>query len=783
MPRIRLLGWIADQTVFCPEVLVKPMDERTPNRRCSGLRTERACAIAVVLWMSLGTQFASAAEPVTFDRDVMAVLSKAGCNQGACHGNLNGKGGFKLSLRGQDPHIDLTTLTRDQTGRRANVVDPEQSLLLLKPTLAVAHEGGRRFDRQSPEYAILRAWIAAGMPASPDSLPKLVSLEVAPRELVLIEPRDSVALDVVATYEDGSRRDVRRLAVYEPSSGVASVSLDGVIRRGQFGDVAVLVRYLGKQASVRVSFVPERSDFIWRPQLAHTQFDLDVFANLQTLRQNPAPAADDATFVRRAFLDLLGILPTADEARAFVADESPDKRARLVDGLLARPEFADRFALKWADLLRGEEKQLDERGVAVYHGWIRKSLNDGKPLDQFVRELLTTDGSTYANPPANFYRALRDPIARGEAAAQVFLGTRLQCAKCHNHPFERWTQDDYFRWAAVFARIDYKIVENKRRDDLDKHEFNGEQQVLFKDAGEVKYPNSGSEATPRFLGGDEPGDAMAQTDGRARAEALATWLTQPDNRLFVDVQANRVWRQVMGIGVVEPVDDFRASNPPTNPVLLASLSRELVAGEFDLRWLVRRIANSHVYQAAGVFDEAAYRHVGDEVHFARAAVRRLEAEQLVDAVHQALDVPQAWPDAPVGMRSGQLPGVASVAKKRGRGAGDDFLRAFGKPTRQLVCECERSDETTLAQTFALVSGEMLHEALASEKSRLARWGSGGAPLPQVIDELYWTVLGRAPTAEEQQTCQAVLFTAEDRLVALQDLGWALLNSKEFLFRH
>ncbi|MEX2185610.1 MAG: DUF1549 and DUF1553 domain-containing protein [Pirellulales bacterium] len=730
---------------------------------------------------------AIAAEPVSFDRDVMAVLSKAGCNQGACHGNFHGKGGFKLSLRGQHPDEDFATLSRDQLGRRTNVLDPDDSLILLKPTMAIGHEGGRRFDRQSPEYAILREWIVAGMNRSPEDEPRLVLLEVSPRDVVLIEPQDSVPLAALAVFADGQRRDVRRLACYDPSSGVASVSADGVIRRQQFGDVTVVVRYLDRQAAVRVSFVPQQTDFVWRPQPARTQFDVDVFSQLESLRQNPAPAADDATFVRRAMLDLLGILPTADEAREFVADLSPDKRERLVDALLARPEFADRFALKWADLLRGEEKQLDARGVAVYHTWIRDSIARGKPLDAFVRELVTADGSTYENPPANFYRALRDPIQRGEATAQVFLGTRLQCAKCHNHPFERWTQDDYYRWAAVFARIDYKIIKNDRRDELDKHEFNGEQIVRFVDTGDVEYPRNvgdgSGKALPKFLGGDDPGDRFADADGKNRTAALADWLARDDNRLFVNVQANRIWRQVMGVGIVEPVDDFRSSNPPSNPALLASVARELVAGGFDLRTLVRRIANSHVYQAAAVFDEAAHPHVGDEHHFARAAVVRLEAEQLLDAIHQTLDVPQQWPDVPLGTRSGQLPGVASVAKKRGRGAADDFLKTFGKPSRQLVCECERSDETTLAQTFAMVSGEVLNDALADKGNRLARWAAGDTPIPAVIDRWYWTALGRPPTAEEQQACHTMLFTSEDRLTALQDIAWAVLNAKEFVFRH
>jgi hypothetical protein len=740
------------------------------------------CAALSIALLTAATSHAdehAAHAAVSFQRDVMAVLSKAGCYQGACHGNQNGKGGFKLSLRGENPAADYLALTHDQQGRRVDRTDPTKSLVLVKPSLTLAHEGGLRLPAASPEYALLRQWIEAGAAPAPSDESPLVSLEVTPTQQVVIEPDSKVALSATAVFADGTRRDVRSLAVYEPSAlNIAEVSHDGEVARRNFGNVTINVRYLNKQTAVRLTFIPARLDFAWRGTPPRNAFDVPVFEQLMAQRQNAAPRCDDATFVRRSFLDLTGVLPTAEEARAFVADTNLDKRERLVDSLLARPEFADHFALKWSDLLRNEEKQLDPHGVEVFHQWIRSSIASGKPLDQFVRELVTAQGSTYEHPAANFYRALRDPIQRGEAAAQVFLGTRLLCAKCHNHPFERWTQDDYYRWASVFARIDYKIVKNDRRDKFDKHEFVGEQIVFLTDNGEANYPNSKRPAAPKLLGAD----ALADATGEQRLTALAGWLANPHNDLFVRVQANRIWRQALAIGVVEPVDDFRASNPPSNPALLDELARELVYTQFDLRAMLRRITATHVYQSASTFDAAANPLVGDDAAFARAAVRRLSAEQLLDAIHQVLDVPLG-DDLPQQMRAEQITGVASVAKKKKRPPWADFLKTFGKPTRQLSCECERGEGTTLAQTFAMVSGEVVSRAIADRDNRLHRWLASDMPPEQIVDELFWTALTRPPTQQEQSAAASLLSATSNRRSALEDLAWAVLNSKEFLFRH
>lgn len=735
----------------------------------------RLGALASAL-IALSMSGQAAAETPSYATDVMAVLSKAGCNMGVCHGNQNGKGGFRLSLRGQDPQFDWLVLTREQFARRANPLDPDGSLLLLKPTAQVAHQGGRRFRADSAEYRILRQWIAAGMPADPPSAPTLTRLEVTPLEQVVVEPADQVQLKVEAIFSDGTRRDVTSMAVYEAASPSVSIGHDGRVQRQAMGETTVLARYLQQQIPVRLAFVPARPDFVWTGPEPANYIDRHVFDKLRSLRMNPSELAGDTIFLRRAFLDAIGILPTADEARAFVADTRPDKRARMIDALLERPEFADWWALKWSDLLRNEEKVLDEKGVQAFHHWIRRSIADGKPLDEFVRELITARGSTYANPPANFYRANRDPVTRAEAAAQLFLGVRLQCAKCHNHPFDRWTQGDYYRWAGFFARVQYKIVENRRQDQNDGHEFDGEQIVWMAAEGEVKDPRTSQAMEPCFLGQPTP----AIPADRDRLEELADWIVSPDNPFFARSQANRVWQQLMGRGIVEPIDDFRSTNPPANGPLLESLAADFAASGFDLKHLVRTIMNSRAYQLSSAPNET---NRDDESNFSHALVRRLSAEQLFDAMSQAIGATPHFNGFPPGMRAGQLPGVQAVRFRRGVASRDDqFLVLFGKPPRLLTCDCERSTETTLGQTFQLVSGPVVNRLLTAGDNQLGQLLASGKSREAMVEELYWRTLSRPPSAEEQQGAAAYLQKASDARAALEDVLWSLVNAKEFLLR-
>jgi hypothetical protein len=780
----------------------------------------RVCLALFVLLASRPFARAGDEAPVpSFTAEVMAVLSKAGCNAGTCHGNQNGKGGFKLSLRGQDPDLDYLAISRDQFGRRTNPLDPEQSLVLLKPSMQLAHEGGLRLKQGSLEYEILRRWITAGMPVERSDAPRLERIEVQPAQQVLVsvgnalrgvpEAPNGVAtptrpterhrgrslqsdgesqLTVNAFFTDGTRRDVTRLAVYEPSASIVAASPDGRMHFAEFGESTVIVRYLNRQVPVRLAYVPARPDFVWSNPPGTNYIDEHVFAKHRSLRMNPSEMAGDSEFIRRAYLDALGVLPTADDARAFVADQAFDKRARLIDRLLARPEFADHWALKWSDLLKNEEKVVDPKGVKLFHEWIRDSFAANKPLDRFVRELIAARGSTYDNPPANYYRANRDAVTRAESTAQLFLGVRLGCAKCHNHPFDRWTQEDYYRWAALFARVDYKIVENNRPDDNDKHQFDGEQIVLMVDTGEVEDPRTKEKMDPRFLGEAE---LLAGDDSQDRLLPLAGWLASPDNELFVRSQANRIWYHLMGRGLVEPIDDFRATNPAVNLELLDALANDFVRSGFDVRQLVRTIMNSRTYQLSAEPNET---NRGDEVNFSRAIVKRLPAEELLDALTAVIGGEHKLYDSEPGTRAGQAAGVGAF-QRREKGQGNSrqrrgtstsdaekFLKLFGKPPRLLTCECERATDATLGQAFQLLSGPTIHRMLTDEDNRLAKLLASSESPGEIVDELYWSALARAPTDDERSALVQHMEQSDDWRLAIEDIAWSVVNSKEFLLR-
>ncbi len=714
---------------------------------------------------------AAAVEPA-FRTDVMAVVSKAGCNLGGCHGNATGKGGMKLSLRGQDPDLDWQVFTREQGGRRMNSIEPEKSLILLKATGAIAHEGGQRFAIDSPEYAILLAWLRDGAPDSGVHGAQLTGLEVTPAERVLIQPEAEVRLHAVAKFSNGTERDVSRMAVYEPNTLTAKISIDGLVRQEIAGEVTVLVRYLDQQKPVHLAFVPARPDFAWRDTPASNFIDDEVFKKLRTIRMNPSELCNDAVYLRRASLDLLGILPSADEARAFVAESAPDKRSRLIEALLERPEFADFWALKWADLLKIEERQLDPEGMRIFHGWIRESIAKNKPLDQFARELIAARGSTYKNPPANWWRANRDTTTRAENTARVFLGTQLNCAQCHNHPFERWTQDDYYDWSALFARIDYKIDDNKRTDKNDQKEFKGDQTVLIKATGAILNPRTGEDATPRFLGAGKP----PVDKERDELLALADWL--PHTPMFAKMQVNRIWFHLMGRGLVDPVDDFRATNPPSHPELLEHLAADFSEHGYDLRRVIRTIMKSRTYQLAAEPNET---NADDETNLSHAVVRRLTAEQLIDSMSEALATPLEIDGFSTGTRLAQVPEGRKHYHPI-KTALDRFAANFGKPPRLVASDCERTNDTAIPQAFQLISGPLMQELLSRKGSRLDRWIAEGKPEREMIEEFFWTALSRPPTPIELDRTSDFLANSADKNRAMEDIAWAVLNSKEFLFR-
>jgi hypothetical protein len=727
------------------------------------------------VWAVAGEVWAEGAG-VSFREDVMAAISKAGCNLGTCHGNATGKGGFKLSLRGDDPAFDWAALARDVSGRRVNRFEPESSLLLVKGTNVLAHEGGKRMEKGNWEYEALREWIAEGVADDGEGKRLPTRLEVSPREALLDGGQEEVQLEVVALYEDGSRRDVTERAVYEPLQvGLVEVSRAGRVRRLSYGEPTVLVRYLRLAVPVRLAFVEPRRDFVWSEPRPENVVDRHVFAKLKALRMNPSEAAGDEVFARRVWLDLTGVAPPAEEARAFVADGSEGKRARLVERLMAGPAFADFWALKWADVLKVEGRTLDEKGMTVFHGWLREGVARNMPVSELVRGMVAARGSTYAVPEANFYRANRTPTDRAVAAAQVFLGTRLQCAECHNHPFDVWTQDDYYHWAAVFGAVDYRIVKNERRDKNDKHEFKGEQVVFLNPKLAVTNPRTGERAEARLLGAGAPKPG----EGEDVLQAAAAWLTSPENELFAKAQVNRIWHHLMGRGLVEPVDDFRLTNPASHPALLDELAALFVESGFNLRQMIRVITGSLTYQLSEVPNAT---NAGDMVNYSHTQPRRLSAEQLYDSVHAALGVPARVGGKTGLVRAAQVAGPAGGRGGPEPGSAEAFLAAFGKPKRELSCECERGVDMSLGQIFELIGGPVVERALGAKGGLLEELSQGGQEPEAVVEALFWSLLTRGPTSEERAVMSGMLSEAGDRRAVLEDLAWGLVNAKEFVLR-
>jgi hypothetical protein len=737
--------------------------------------------------------------PVSFQYEVLPILSRTGCNQGSCHGNAEGRGGFKISLKGENPEDDYGIIVRHGGGRRVNPVNPAASLLLLKATSTVPHGGGQRFATNSDEYALVARWIAEGARMDPPGSPTLERIEVSPAEQIVAAPGGMVRLTARGYFSDGSVRSLSNLAVFSPGDPSVSVSPDGLVTFDHPTDLAVLVRYADQMQSARLSYVTAAKEFTWKAPPANNWIDELNFARLKALRLQPSELSSDTEFLRRAYLDTLGLLPTPEEVRAFQQDRRPDRRARLIDALLERPEFTDLWTMRWSDVLRVEERTLDPKGAQVYRNWIRESIASDKPFDQFARELLTASGSTYANPPANYYRRTRTADELAETTAQVFMGTRMLCAKCHNHPFERWKQDDYYTLAAFFSRLDRKTENLTRRDRFDVHEHNGEEvitisqvgpNVLAQDpaavpkidkgreevkGGEVAHPRTkaivryGLPAYLRYpeLAGMTPQEAATVPD---RRELFAKWLTHPENPFFAKAVVNRIWRHLLGKGIVDPVDDLRESNPASNPALLDALAKDFIAHRYSLRHVVRTIMNSRTYQLSS---EPNATNAKDERFFSRAIPQRLPAEVLLDVISQATDVFGGLPANATGNRAINL---IPVNKQR-----TPFLKLFGQPARESACDCERTDETTLGQSFELISGTTIDDKLRKPDNRIGRLIRAGKSDAEIVNELYLVTVSREPSASERQKALAYL-SGRDRRQGLEDLLWALINSKEFLIR-
>jgi hypothetical protein len=744
---------------------------------------------------------ASAPRPLSYTHDVFPIFSKAGCNQGVCHGNANGKGGFKLSLRGQDPAGDYGVIVRGGGGRRINRPEPGSSLLLLKATAGLPHMGGVRFRTGSEDYHILARWIAEGARSDGDTAPTLAELNVYPSERVLYAapaPRGRNAgapvgmaqqLRVTARYGDGAVRDVTTLACYESSDPTIAVTPEGRAVAPGGGEAGINVRYGSLMQTARLTFVPPRPPFVFRPVPVRNYVDRHVLNKLKTVRLQPSDLCDDSTFIRRAYLDVLGFPPTPEEVREFLAEArepgavgvprqpkgaqsltppSPSARERLIDRILARPEFNDFWTVKWADLLRAEERSLDPQGMRGLYGWLRESFAQNKPLDQLVRELLTASGNTYDNPATTYFRRTRSPDLLAENTAQLFLGVRLACAKCHNHPYDRWKQTDYHSMAAYFARLTRETKYKPRRQRFDAEEIHGDEWVFPNSTGEWSNPGTGQTIQPAMLG--DPSSVPAP-DAPDRREALAAWLTRPDNPFFARAMANRVWYHLMGRGIVDPVDDFRDSNPPSNIPLLDALAQDFAAHRFDLRHLVGTIMKSSTYQLSSAPNPL---NESDEKYFSRALTPRLTAEQMLEAIGGVTGAPEEFPGYKPGTRVTQVVPTWQP---------HPFLRLFGQPPRETVCECERNGDATLGQSFELIGGRLIDSRLRAPENRLGRLLQSGKSPREMVDELYLAAYARYPTAEEAKVTVPYLEGAKDRRAALEDLAWGLMNTKEFLLRH
>jgi len=701
----------------------------------------------------------------TFFRDVMPVLNKIGCTSGVCHGAAKGKNGFKLSLRGYDPEADYQALLYDVSGRRFNRSDPARSLMLAKPTQQVAHGGGLRIEISSRYYKILLDWISAGVPYGDAAADRVAKLEVFPSEIFMRRPGQEQRMLALAHYPDGSVRDVTREAVFASNAPeiaeAAAVVADAPLLKGQRkGEAAVMVRYEGRFVTVPVTILDPRPGFQWAALPQYNYIDGHADAKLERLKIQPSPPAGDAEFLRRVSLDLIGLPPRPEEVRAFLADpaESRSKRARLIDLLIARPEFVDHWALKWADLLQSSRKFLGDKGMWAFREWIRQSVAANKPYHKMVRELLTSTGSTFENPAANFFRVTAaDPKQAMEKTTQVFLGVRMVCAQCHDHPFEQWTQNNYYELAAFFAAVGVKPG------------LDSDEEIVYekRDGYDIQHPKDGRVVEPRYLVAslDAP-----QLPAANRREALVEWLTSRQNPFFARAIANRVWSYFFGRGIIEPVDDIRASNPAANEPLLAALAKDFTDHNYDLQHLIRTIVNSRVYQASLAANQW---NADDEANFSHAAPRRLSAEQLLDAIAVATGSRPKFAEVPPDFRAEQLPGPHV-------GAGG-FLDLFGRPARETSCECERRSEMSLPQALNLINGPTVGDALADPKGRVAQLILAGATDRQLAEDLYLAAFSRLPDAKEYDAAVTYLRGGSSRAARAQDLLWALLNSNAFLF--
>ncbi len=700
---------------------------------------------------------AAADRAISFKLDVMPIFMRAGCNTGSCHGAARGKDGFMLSLFGYDPDGDHHRLTREISTRRINLALPAESLMLEKCDGTVPHTGGKRFSKDSPYYAAILRWLEAGAPKDAKEVPTVTGVELYPKQAVLEGEGATQQFTVRAKYSDGTDRDVTNLALFlSNNDNSAAISPDGLVKAGARGEAFVMARFSTYTVGSQVLVLPKDLQYTAPTEAPKNYIDELVNAKLHKLRMLPSGVCSDEAYLRRVTLDVTGLLPTPEEYETFLADADPLKRAKFVDMLLERKEFSELWAMKWAEIMRVRtiQNQVSGKAAYLYASWLTDKISNNVPINVMVQQLLSADGGTFKSPATNFYQVERDNLKTSENVAQLFMGMRLQCAQCHNHPFDRWTMDDYYSFSAFFMQVGRKTGEDYR-----------ETIVYNSGGGEARNPITKQVTPPKFLGGD-----LADTKGKDRRVVLAEWLASPANPYFATSVANRVWDHFFGIGIVEPVDDVRVSNPPSNPELYAALGAKFTEYNYDFKRLVRDICNSNAYQRS---TERNTSNEADELNFAHGRVRRIKSESLLDCVSQTTGTRDKFQRLPLGARAVQI---------ADGNTSNYFLTTFGRSQRETVCAGESTTDPTLSQALHMLNGDTVETKIRTGglvKKLLAEKKSP----EQVIETIYVRAFSRKPTADEQQKLLALMAEETDKAKPLDDIFWAVLNSREFVFNH
>ena len=692
---------------------------------------------------------------ISFHLDVMPVITRSGCNTGSCHGAGRGKDGFRLSLFGFDPVGDFQRITREIGVRRINLAIPEQSLILLKSIGSVPHSGGKRMEPGSEYERTLLTWLKANAPIDAVAPPTCTKVELFPSQAVLEGEGATQRLVAVAHYSDGTTRDVTSLAAFTTNNErTAAVTNLGAVTAGVRGEAFVMARFDTHTVGTQVLALPAGLQYA-APESSGNYIDQLVGEKLKKLRILPSGKCTDEEFLRRVTIDIVGVLPTPEEFEKFATDTASDKRSRLIESLLERKEFSEIWAMKWSQLLLiKSDNQVSYKAAFQYSSWLINQIAANVPIDQIVRQLVASNGGVFEQPATNFYQVERDTLKTSENVAQVFMGIRTQCAQCHNHPFDRWTMNDYYGFASFFSQIGRKNGEDYR-----------EIIVFDRQGGEVNHPVTGKPQPPTFLGGPAP-----ELKGRDRREVLASWITSPENPFFSTSIANRVWAHFFGMGIVNPVDDIRVSNPASNPELFSELGRRLTDYKFDLKQLVRDICNSETYQRTTQTNET---NKGDTRNFAFSRVRRVPAEMLLDCISQATDTKEKYRGLPLGAKAVQIAdGTTS----------NYFLTTFGRSPRTTVCEAEATTDPSLSQALHLINGNATQGKIA-QGNLIKRWLDEAKTPPQILDGIYVRAVSRHASQAELDTLSKMVAEAANPQQGLEDAFWAVLNSREFMFNH